>query len=246
MSVPPLLVVEALSKRFQGLLAVNGVSFSVAPGEIVGLIGPNGAGKTTTFEMISGFVRPTAGKVTFDGRHISGTPPHRLARIGIGRTFQIVQPFLGLSVLENVMIGVLGPRPDQHHARERAMAVLAQVGLDRRAAAQARSLTLPEKKRLELARAVATSPRLLLLDEVMAGLTPAEIDQMMPILRSLRGAGMALLVVEHVMRAVMNLSDRIVVMANGSKIAEGTPAEIGGNEAVIAAYLGRRHDRGAA
>jgi len=231
----PLLQVRKVSRWFGGLRAVDEVSFDVAGQEIVGLIGPNGAGKTTLFETVSGFMRPTRGSVAFDGRDITGEPPHRLARLGIGRTFQIVQPFREVSVLENVIAGVVGPNRHIADPRAEAMAVLSRVKLDHRAAALARHLSLPEKKRLEIARALATRPRLLLLDEVMAGLTPTEIDQIMAILADIRRDGIALLIVEHVMRAIMSLSDRLVVMANGRKIADGLPAD------VIEAYLGRRH-----
>lgn len=237
----PLLEIRGISRWFGGLRAVDEVSFDLHAHEIIGLIGPNGAGKTTLFETISGFYRPNGGTIRFDGQDVTGQPPHRLARLGIGRTFQIVQPFRDVSVLENVIAGVLGPNRSKTNARDEAMAVLTRVKLDHRANVLARNLALPEKKRLEVARALATRPRLLLLDEVMAGLTPAEIDEIMVILSEIRRDGIALLVVEHVMRAIMSLSDRIVVMANGRKIAEGLPVEVGANSAVIEAYLGRRH-----
>jgi branched-chain amino acid transport system ATP-binding protein len=237
----PLLDIARVSKRFGGLLAIRDVSFTVEEGEIVGLIGPNGAGKTTLFSIAAGQIPPTSGAIHFAGRPVTGLPPHALARLGVGRTFQIVQPFLGLTVLENVVTGALGGKSVRvSSARQRARHVIDQVGLGDRADMLARHLTLPDKKRLELARALATQPRLLLLDEVMAGLTPAEVETMLPILRRIRDGGVTLLIVEHIMRAIMSLSHRIVVIANGEKIAEGPPDAIARDDAVITAYLGRR------
>jgi branched-chain amino acid transport system ATP-binding protein len=239
---PPVLRLAGIAKSFGGLRVLDGISFEVRCGEIVGLIGPNGAGKTTLFEIVSGFIRPNGGAIHFGGRDVTRLPPHRRARLGVARTFQIVQPFLDLTVLENVLVGIAAQGGGLAAAREQSAAVLERVKLARRADTPARHLTLPEKKRLELARALALRPRLLLLDEVMAGLTPVEVDQVMPILSDIRAGGTALLIVEHVMRAIMSLSDRVVALAGGRLIAEGEPAAVARDPAVIAAYLGtERH-----
>jgi branched-chain amino acid transport system ATP-binding protein len=233
------LELAGISKSFRGLRAVHEVSFAVPAGAINALIGPNGAGKTTIFNMIAGVSAPDAGAVTLDGRQISGLRPDRVCDAGVGRTFQIVKPFNGLSVLENVTVGALHRRPDLADARDSASAILARLGLYDRRHQMAASLTLPDRKRLEVARALATEPSLLLLDEVMAGLRPTEIDVMVAFLRELNvTTGITILLIEHVMRAVMALAAHIVVVSYGEKIAEGTPAEISRHQAVLDVYLG--------
>jgi branched-chain amino acid transport system ATP-binding protein len=232
-----MLEVEGVTKRFGGLVAVSDVSMTVPEGRITGLIGPNGAGKTTLFTLISGFQTPTAGRVRFLGDDITGRAPEALAVRGIARTFQIVQPFVGLSVVENIAVGAYLRHPHRAAAMARAVDVAAQVGLadlDRPASA----LTVAGRKRLELARALATGPRLLLLDEVLAGLNPSEIRDIIPVIRAIRDAGVTILMIEHVMQAVMSLCDHVHVLANGRLIAAGTPAEVVGDTAVVEAYLG--------
>jgi len=235
------LELAGIGKSFRGLRAVHDVSFSVPAGTIHALIGPNGAGKTTIFNMIAGVYVPDAGTVTLDGRKISGLRPDRVCDAGVGRTFQIVKPFKGLSVLENVTIGALHRRADLADAREAAAAILAQLGLHDRRHQLAENLTLPDRKRLEVARALATEPKLLLLDEVMAGLRPTEIDVMVAFLRELNArTGLTILLIEHVMRAVMALAREVVVVSYGEKIAEGTPQEISRHQAVLDVYLGEQ------
>jgi branched-chain amino acid transport system ATP-binding protein len=234
-----LLSVDGVCKRFRGLLAVDRVSFEVAPGGILAVIGPNGAGKTTLFNMIAGVLAPDDGTIRFDGERIDGLAPDAVCRRGIGRTFQIVRPFPTLSVEDNVVIGALLRHHDVASARRHALSVLERLDLLDKRAQPAAALTLPDRKRLEVARAFATDPRLLLLDEVMAGLRPTETDRMVAILSALnRESGLTIVLIEHVMRAVMALAGRIVVLHHGAAIAEGPPAAIVRDPAVIHSYLG--------
>ena len=230
---------DGVGKSFRGLRAVHDVSFSVPAGAIHALIGPNGAGKTTIFNMIAGVFAPDAGSVSLDGQLISGLRPDRVCDAGVGRTFQLVKPFKGLSVLENVTIGALHRKRSLAEARDSAAAILDRLGLQDRRHQLAESLTLPDRKRLEVARALATGPTLLLLDEVMAGLRPTEVDVMVAFLRELnRQSGLTILLIEHVMRAVMALAAEVVVVSYGEKIAQGTPQEISRHQAVLDVYLG--------
>jgi branched-chain amino acid transport system ATP-binding protein len=232
------LEVRDISKAFGGLKAVDHASLDVRQGEIVGLIGPNGAGKTTLFATIAGFHRPDAGTVAFDGKAITGLAPHRICAAGMVRTFQITQPFAGISVRENIMVGAYFRTADRRLAAREAEAVAAMVGmadqLDRRGA----DLTVAGRKRLELARALATGPRLLLLDEVMAGLNPTEIVEIVGVIEDIRASGVTILLIEHVMQAVTSLAERVYVLNQGRMIAEGTPAAIAENPQVVEAYLG--------
>jgi branched-chain amino acid transport system ATP-binding protein len=235
----PLLAIDGVSKHFRGLLAVDRVSLEVASGEILAVIGPNGAGKTTLFNMIAGVLAPDDGTIRFDGERIDGMAPDAVCRRGIGRTFQIVRPFPALSVEDNVVVGALLRRRDVASARRHAVAVLERLDLLDKRAQPAAALTLPDRKRLEVARALATDPKLLLLDEVMAGLRPTETDRMVAILAALnRESGVTIVLIEHVMRAVMALARRIVVLHHGAAIAEGPPEAIVRDPAVIHSYLG--------
>lgn len=234
-----LLEVTNLTKAFGGLYAVRGVSFSVQKGEVLSIIGPNGAGKTTVFNLISGFHSPTEGEIRFKGEVINRLKPHQRALRGLGRTFQIVKPFPGLSILENVMVGAFARTNSVAQARAEAMRILEFVGLHGRAHLLASTLTLAGRKRLEVARALATKPDLILLDEVSAGLNPTEVEEMIALLRRLADMGIGSVAgVEHVMQVVMTLSDRVVVLNHGELIAAGTPQEVVNNPAVIEAYLG--------
>ena len=233
-----LLALDGVSKRFRGLLAVDGVSFGVPEGAIFAVIGPNGAGKTTLFNMIAGAMAPDAGAITFAGRAVQGLSADTVCRRGIARTFQIVRPFPALSVEDNVIIGALLHRRNVDEARARARALLQRLDLFDKRRRIASTLTLPDRKRLEVARALATEPRLLLLDEVMAGLRPTETDHMVAILQSLNRDGLTILLIEHVMRAVMALASRVLVLDHGVAIAEGTPEAVVRDQAVVQSYLG--------
>ena len=234
-----LLEIRRASKAFRGLHAVQDASLEVPENGIVGLIGPNGAGKTTLFNLVAGAMAPDSGEIAFGGRPIHGLRPHQVCAAGIGRTFQVVKPFAALSVLDNVIVGALRRESSVRGARAVSLGILQKLGLEDKAALPASALTLPDRKRLEVARALATRPRLLLLDEVMAGLRPTECDQMVAVFRELnRAEGLAILLIEHVMRAVMALARDIVVLHHGEVIARGTPEQVVRDAAVLECYLG--------
>jgi len=240
-----LLRIESVGMRFGGLWALKDVSFEVRPGSIVGLIVPNGSGKTTLMSVVSGVVKPTEGRVNYGGRTIADVPTHDVCRLGIARTFQVVKPFAGLSVRENVAVGAMygrdGAKLSTAQCFERAQALLEEVGLARVAERTASDLTIPDRKRLEVAKALALDPSLLLLDEVMAGLNASEVDEALALLRAVNARGVTLIVVEHLMKAIMSISTSIVVLAEGKKIAQGLPAEVVAVPAVVEAYLGARY-----
>jgi len=233
-----LLSVDGVSKSFGGLRAIHRVSFDLAEGEMLGLIGPNGAGKTTLFHVVSGFLRPDEGSMTYAGESLAGLRPHDICQRGMVRTFQIARPFLRLTVLENVVVGALQRVAHRREAMAIAEEVLDLTGLAGKAGSMGHSLTLPDRKRLELARALATGPRVLLLDEVMAGLTPTETGRLIDLIRTIHGRGVTILLIEHVMKAVMALSQRVLVLNYGEVIACGRPEEVVQDRKVIEAYLG--------
>ncbi|MFO1215820.1 MAG: ABC transporter ATP-binding protein [Burkholderiaceae bacterium] len=244
LAVDPVLEVRHVTRRFAGLVAVHDVSFALAPGEVLGLIGPNGAGKTTVISLISGTLEPNEGELLFDGRVVTRLPAYRRARLGIGRTFQIMRPFPGLSVLDNVAIGALfghqGGQADLERAREAARECLDFVGLGGFAQQRADELGGPGRKRLELAKALAMKPRLLLCDEVMAGLNHVEIEEVIAVIRKVREQGISVLVIEHVIKAIRSLSDRLLVLHHGELIADGAPDQVLADATVVQAYLGAR------
>ena len=239
-----ILEISHATRRFAGLVAVNDVSFTLNEGEILGVIGPNGAGKTTLVSLISGTLPPSSGDIVFQGQSIKHLPAFRRARLGIGRTFQIMRPFPGLSVLDNVAVGALfghgGGEADLNRAREKARGYLDFVGLGKFAGQRADELGGPGRKRLELAKALAMQPKLLLCDEVMAGLNHVEIDEVIEVIRKVRGQGISILVIEHVIKAIKSLSDRLLVLHHGEKIADGAPDAVLSDKTVVEAYLGKR------
>lgn len=237
----PILEIKGVSKRFGGVVALDGVDFEVEEGRIVGLIGPNGAGKTTLYNCITGFYKPTSGKIIFNGKNIAGLPSHKICKAGIARTFQIPRPFLNLTLLENVTVGALGANLSLKEAKARAEEVLQFLMLKEYADFTVGKLNFNFRRRCELARALATNPRVLLLDETFAGLNPAETDEMIEIVKKIWKEGVTILVTEHVMKVVMSLAERVIVLHQGKVIADGPPEKIAADIRVIEAYLGHAH-----
>ncbi len=235
-----ILQLKGVTRRYSGLVAVSDVSFDIEQGSITALIGPNGAGKTTTFGMIAGAISPSAGSIHYEGVRIDGVAPERLCAMGIARTFQIVRPLQGMSVIDNVMIGALNRTSNLKIARSNALDLLDRVGLGTKAFEMASNLTLPDRKLLETAKALATGPKLLMLDEVMAGLRPAEADRVMDVLSAVRAEGVTILLIEHVMRVVMAIAQHVIVLNHGELIARGTPSAIVTHPRVIESYLGTK------
>ncbi len=236
-----LIEAENVTKRFGGLTALDNVSFHIDDGEILGLIGPNGAGKTTLFNAVAGVFPLDGGSIRFNGEEVTGLRSFQLCAKGIARTFQITKPFLNITVLENLMVGALGKERDLKEARRSSLEILEFVGLNAKRDDMAANLTLEERKKLEMARALSTKPRFILFDEVMAGLNPTEIEKALTLIRKIHEQGITLFIVEHVMKAIMSVSHRVMVLHHGQKIAEGTPQEMGENQAVIDAYLGESY-----
>ncbi len=236
------LAVRSLSKDFGGVRAVDGVDFDAEEGSVLGLIGPNGAGKTTLFNLVSGYLPPTGGTISLFGKDVTGLRPYALARMGVSRTFQVVRPFPRLSVLENVMVGAFLHHKSPAEAERHALEVLTRLGLARQADMPASALTLAARKRLEIAKALAVQPRLLLLDEVVAGLNPSEVTATIELIRGIRQSGVTIVIVEHILKVILGLCDRVVVLDHGRKIAEGTAPEVAANPEVITAYLGSDDD----
>lgn len=233
-----LLELKGVTKQFGGLTAVNSVDLEVQEGQIVGIIGPNGAGKTTLFNCIAGAFAPTKGSIIFNGKEIAGKKPYEICKLGVTRTFQVVKPFANKTVLYNTTVGAFAKTNSLEAAEEKAMKVLDLLEMSDKKNVFAKNLTLPERKRLELARALATEPKLLLLDEVMAGLRPSEVTEMLPVIRKINSVGVSIVIVEHIMQAIMNLSQMVYVISFGKKIAEGEPHKVVADEEVIKAYLG--------